>query len=174
MPAIFVTIGNRMSRDVPHHTDTFAIRRATAADAPAILSAHVQAIRQICQTQYTPEQIEAWAGPKKAQDYANAMARGEAMFVAEMDSQIVGFSAIDRDAIKAVYVLPSAQHRGIGAALLAAVEGEARASGVCKVSLESTVNAVSFYKLHGYQRGDDTVHMMRGVPIPCVKMNKTT
>jgi putative acetyltransferase len=161
-----------MSRDIPNPPNAFAIRRATPSDAPAILSAHVQAIRQTCHTHYNAEQIEAWAGPKKAQDYANAMARGEAMFVAEMDSQIVGFAAIDRETIKAVYVLPMAQHRGVGAALLAAVEGEARANGVGNVSLESTVNAVSFYESHGYQRGEDAVHMMRGLPIPCVKMSK--
>lgn len=38
------------------------IRRAQHKDALEIIDSHVRSIREICEKDYTPEQIEAWAG----------------------------------------------------------------------------------------------------------------
>ena len=66
------------------------IRPATEADADGILELHVRAIREICSQKYSPEQIEAWAGPKKRQYYLEPI-RNQRLVVAEQGGRVVGF-----------------------------------------------------------------------------------
>src|SRR5262245_5338587 len=103
----------------------FTIRPATSADAEAICRMHVESIRINCAADYTPEQIEAWAGPKRAEHYVDAMSHGEIMFVAESQEKIVGFAALNGDEIKAVYVSPASIRQGIGRSLLQMIETHA-------------------------------------------------
>ena len=73
---------------------------------------------------------------------------------------------------KAVYVAPGWTGRGVGSALLAAVEGHAAAADVVELHLESSLNAVAFYLARGYGRVRDSIHRMGDVEIPCVTMHK--
>src|SRR5687768_12579402 len=57
-------------------TSPAIIRRATPDDADAITPVHVASIRTLCAKDYTPEQIEAWAGWKSPEKYRAAMAAG--------------------------------------------------------------------------------------------------
>jgi putative acetyltransferase len=150
------------------------IRRATIDDADAICDVHVRSIRGLCAADYTPEQIEAWAGRKKPELYSRAMSEGgETMFVAIDDAgRIVGFAAFKEAEIYGLYVVPEAVGRGAGSALLDAAEAEMRLRGVMLVKFRSTFTAVTFYQRHGYARGDDAVSRMSGVDIPCLWMSK--
>src|SRR4051794_6953448 len=109
---------------------TINIRPATHTDAPAIWAMHVDSIRRSCAKDYTPEQIEAWAGPKKPENYTSALDKGETMFVAEIDHRIVGFGAMRQDKIVGMYITPEFQQRGIGQQLLATLESDARRRGI--------------------------------------------
>jgi len=155
------------------------IRRATVDDADAICDLHIRSIRVLCAADYTPEQIEAWAGPKKPEQYARAMTDdGETMFVATASNagehhHIVGFVAFRATEIYGLYVAPEFVRRGAGAALLAAAEDAMRAAGAKQVRFRSTQTAVTFYTRHGYQCGGDAVSRMGGVEVPCVWMSKT-
>lgn len=133
---------------------------------------HVESIRVNCAADYTPEQIEAWAGPKRPEHYVDAMSHGEVMFVAESDDQIVGFAALNGDEIKAVYVSPRSIRQGIGQSLLQTIETHAIRSGLSRTRLNSTITAIRFYEAHGYTRGEQTIHRMKGVDIPCISMSK--
>jgi putative acetyltransferase len=152
---------------------SFILRPANPADAPALCALHAASIRAHCAQTYTSEQIEAWAGPKRPEHYVAAMARGEIMFVAEIAAQVVGFAALATAEVKAVYVAPGHTRHGIGRALLRAVEDHAAASGAAELRVESTLNGEPFYAAHGYQRVAPAVHEMCGVKIPCVAMRKT-
>ena len=151
------------------------IRRATVDDAEAICDLHVRSIRGLCAGDYTPQQIEAWAGRKQPVLYREAMTDGrETMFVAVGETgHIVGFVAFKASEIYGLYVAPDSVRRGAGSALLATAEAAMRAAGVSEVEFRSTLTAVTFYTRHGYRRGDDAVSRMSGVAIPCVWMTKT-
>src|SRR5687767_13662100 len=71
------------------------IRRATLDDAEALCDLHIRSIRVLCAADYTPQQIEAWAGRKKPELYRQAMTDGgETMFVAVDEREhIIGFVA---------------------------------------------------------------------------------
>jgi ribosomal protein S18 acetylase RimI-like enzyme len=151
----------------------FCIRRATPADAERIWRLHVDAIRRSCAIRYTPEQIEAWTVHKSPEDYLKGLARGESIFVAEAAGAMLGFASSLGSTVLCVYVSPDAQRRGLGAALVGTIEADARRRGVIQLELKSTLNAVEFYRSNGYHIISNTVHVIRGVPIPCVAMAKT-
>jgi len=149
------------------------IRRAVPADAEAITPVHVASIRMLCAKDYTPEQIDAWAGWKSPDTYRAAMAAGEVFFVAEVDGRIVGFSVLHGDEVKAVYLHPDHVGRGIGRRLVEAVESEARACGVAELHLTSTLTSVGFYESCGYTKGAEHQHPVTGgVTLTCVHFTK--
>jgi putative acetyltransferase len=150
----------------------FLIRRATSVDAQEIYHLHIDSIRMICAADYTPEQIKAWADPKQPQDYIDAMANGEIIFVAEESDRLSGFASLFGSEVRAVYVSPAAVRKGVGAALLAAVESKAIDAGLKTLDLRSSLTAVPFYVSQGYVRGNCDVHRMSGVDIPCIRMSK--
>lgn len=78
-------------------------------------------------------------------------AQGEA-YVAEWHGQVVGLGSLRGNVIRRMYVMPDVQGRGIGRALLRALESEAYLQGASEVSLESSLNAVPFYERQGYIR----------------------
>src|SRR5829696_3096532 len=151
------------------------IRPATVDDADEICDLHIRSIRVLCAAEYTAEQIEAWAGRKKAEQYRQAMTDGgETVFVAvDERDRIVGFVAFKGAEIYGLYVAPESVRRGAGSALLDAAEAAMRAAGVAQVRFRSTLTAVTFYTRQGYHCGGDAVSRMSGVAIPCVWMTKT-
>jgi len=151
------------------------VRRATAEDALEICRVHVSSIREVCARDYTSEQISAWAGGKTPEGYVRAMNAGEEMFVALVEKNIVGFGAIDlaKSTIQAVYVHPQAIGKGVGQALLLALEESARKANLDELTLPSSLTARNFYEKNGYIPGEQTTHTLSsGVEIECVPMKK--
>ena len=151
------------------------IRRAAAADAPHIALVHAAAIREVCSEVYPLPQIESWASTKRPERYLEPIASSP-FFVAELDSELVGFSHLDLEAaeVRAVFVRPDQLRRGIGARLLAAVEAAAREAGLERIVLRSSLNAVPFYEAHGFVAGDVTsICLAPGLDLACRSMHKS-
>jgi putative acetyltransferase len=150
----------------------YLIRPGTPEDAEAIWRVRLASIRDLCSADYTPEQIKAWAGRKRPEDYERAIAAGERFWVAVDGEEIVGFSRVSADTLYGLYVAPSRLRRGIGTALLRAAEASARQAGVAELRLGSTLNAEAFYRRQGYAGAGRTSRAMNGVDVPCVRMSK--
>ncbi|MCE7989593.1 MAG: GNAT family N-acetyltransferase [Caldilinea sp. CFX5] len=90
--------------------------------------------------------------------------------VAEVENEVVGFVLATEQispgyaiipegerylAIEDLYVMPALRQQGIGSELLQAVEARARANGIARFLLYSSVKeldaVVQFYRRHGYQ-----------------------
>ena len=71
---------------------------------------------------------------------------------AESPPRVLGFGQLlaPEGLIEAVYVDPDAARRGIGAALVAALEREARARGARTLALDASLNSVPFYRALGF------------------------
>ncbi len=150
------------------------IRKATRKDTAAICRVHRASITRICSSHYAPEHIEVWAGARQPQDYENAV-ENAAFYVAEEAGEVVGLSFLDRDSgeVHAVYVHPDFVRRGVGTALLAALEEEARLCDLSTITLNATLNSVSFYKVRGFSSlGETTNTLPSGVDVPCLRMEK--
>ncbi len=86
-----------------------------------------------------------------------------------------GFSdpAVDAAKIRAFFVHPRFARRGVGGALLARCEAEARAAGYKATELMSTLPGLSFYRSRGYASGQPTsLAVGDGVQIQFVRMTK--
>ncbi len=155
-------------------TGTLAIRPAADDDVDAIWRVHTTAIEATCAGHYPPEVIAEWIARLKPESYRGVVKRG-GVVVAESGSQAVGFAQIDlpHGEIQAVYVSPDAQCHGVGAALLAHLEGLAAAQGLSRVTLKSTLNAERFYASHGWRTiGRDLHKITQQIGLKCIAMEK--
>jgi putative acetyltransferase len=150
------------------------IRRAVLVDAEAIHRVHMASIRGQPRSHYSATQIEAWCGGRSPERYAGSI-QGKVVMVAETDGKVLGFGQLDPATamIEAVYVSPESARRGVGTELLAALEVHAANLGIGLLSVDSSLNAVTFYESAGYTATRHTVHdVSPGVSIPCVAMQK--
>lgn len=160
--------------------DAVVVRRASSGDAEAVCAVHKASVRGLCAGRYSPEQIEAWIGDRRPEHYRHAVTDGgEVMVVAERrgggggGAGIVGFASLQGAEVVAVYVLPAEAGRGTGAALLRAIEREARARGVDRLHLSASLNAVPFYEAMGYRPVHATTFFLPGrIELEAVGMEK--
>ena len=151
------------------------IRRAGQEDCQFIGSVHAAAVRGIRTALYTPEEIQAWAVPKKPESYEESIHSKE-FFVAEEGGVIVGFGVLNQASaeVEAVYVSPEAGRRGIGLAVLRKLEERAGALGLRVLRLNASLNAVPFYERAGYVAQEGSKYRLStGVEIACVPMVKS-
>jgi len=150
------------------------IRPAGIGDAAAIRDVFEASIRGLCAGDYTPAEIESWAGRKREDGVTRAMEEGEAMMVAVApDGRVMGFSSLKGHEVVAVYVHPEAAGAGMGRALLQAVERLARNNGESEVTLDSSITAQDFYLRNGWRPVSRTAKQMSdGCSISCILMRK--
>ena len=83
------------------------IRRAKPEDNDSIGRIHVQAIKEVCASHYTPEEIEAWGKPRNIDHYVESIHSTE-FYVAEENGNLIGFGTLNQASgeVEAVYVVP--------------------------------------------------------------------
>jgi putative acetyltransferase len=150
------------------------IRNALVSDTEAICRVHKSSIRALCAGVYSPEEIEAWIGPRVPKDYEQFL-REAVFLVAEADEVVAAFAILNPTTgeLHALYVHPGHFGEGIGTELLRAVETEARVCRLSVIALNATLNSVSFYEKHGYSsRGAAMNELPGGTELPCVRVEK--
>jgi GNAT superfamily N-acetyltransferase len=132
-----------------------AIRRATLADAEQALLVVRRSITQLCAADHgnDPATLEHWLANKTPEHFAGWLAdESRWLIVAELDGTVRGVGNVARAGqIHLCYVEPGFERRGIGAAILTALEAQASSWGLRELSLESSRDARGFYAHHGYQ-----------------------
>jgi putative acetyltransferase len=150
----------------------FTIRPATPADAEALCALHKDSVRTLCRGAYTAEEIEAWLREREPREFRHAMTQGgETMLVAELKGAVVGFASIKETTLFGLYVDP-VKGRGAGQLLLEAAEDEVRRRGAIVLSLQATLNAVPFYRKHGFMRQDRSTVRRGGRDLAVLDMIK--
>ncbi|MEL6793691.1 MAG: GNAT family N-acetyltransferase, partial [Pseudomonadota bacterium] len=98
-------------------------RQATSADGHELLRVQRRAIHTIDRAFYALRELESWATGLTPEGYGLCIAEGEEIEVAvDGSDRITGFSSRMDGAILGLFVDPSAQGRGLGAALLSRAE----------------------------------------------------
>jgi ribosomal protein S18 acetylase RimI-like enzyme len=150
----------------------FDVRRAVPTDAAILCDLHKASVRALCAGSYSAAQIELWLAPRSADDYRHAMtAGGETVLAATYADRVVGFASTKGAELLGLYVDPKLG-RGAGCRLLAAAEEQARIAGKKVLHLQSTPNAVAFYRKHGYMRGARATVRRGGVELAVLDMHK--
>jgi putative acetyltransferase len=151
------------------------IRAASTNDLEAVARIHRDSILELCKTHYSPEQLADWTSALRPAAYV-ALLSSHHMFVADASGELAGFGVLDPNTglVNATYVSPRAVGRGIGRALLEAMEADAMKGGFGQTCLNATLNAVGFYERLGYvSHGVDRNRLPSGVELPCVSMRKS-
>lgn len=147
------------------------VRPATREDRAALPALHTAAVRAFGPDGYAADEVQAWAkaNDRSPDDYGVDAA--EHFTVAVREDEVAGFGHVVLDAgeVHAVYVHPDHAAHGVGSALLAELEGYARGQGISELTLQSSLNAVGFYKQAGYERVADS-ESPGGLPV--VEMQK--
>lgn len=152
--------------------DTPELRQATDADLPALEQLIETSTRTLLARHYTAAQLEAALGPVFGVD--RQLVRDGTYFVCAQAGEIVacgGWSrraavyggdrsraaadplldpARDAARIRAFFVAPAWERRGLGRRLLAASEAAIRAAGFARIELAATLAGEPLYRAHGY------------------------
>ena len=132
-----------------------SVRLATPADAEVVIAVVRESITRLCVADHRDEPLtlELWLRNKTTKYFLRWIADPDNhLVVAELDSAIGGVACLHRSGeLRLCYVAPGRQRVGIGAALMVAVEAQARAWGLDKLTLNSTTGARPFYEHHGYR-----------------------
>ena len=130
------------------------IRLAAPEDAAAVCQVLCRSITECCQRDHRDEAdtLKAWLGNKQPANVASWIAApANHTLVAEVDGQLAGVALLTQAGkLSLCYVLPEAQGKGVGKALLCGAEAQARAWDIKVVKLHSTATASEFFAHHGY------------------------
>ena len=135
-------------------------RAAETCDAQAAVAVLRRSIIELCVAdhQNDPATLEKWLENKTVEHFHAWLANERnACVITESGAKLNGVGMIGRNGeILLCYVLPEAQGRGFGRAILGALEERAAAWRLQKLRLASTMMARAFYEKHGYvSAGDD-------------------
>jgi N-acetylglutamate synthase-like GNAT family acetyltransferase len=130
------------------------IRQALPPDAPAACALLRRSIAEGCAADHLgkPDILDAWLGNKTPENVATWFATpSNYALLAERDGALQGLALLTQAGKVALcYVEPDALRAGVGRALLAAVEQQARAWCIGKLYLHSPASSSTFFERHGY------------------------
>lgn len=125
------------------------IRSGSADDLENLIALQSHSLKTILADTYTPEQLEALVNSQSS----GRKAALETLFVAEVNGEIVGFSALSETSpyVTGLYVHPTWTRRGIGATLLRSLEAAAIQKRVRVLRVFTSPTIAAFYRSQGYQ-----------------------
>ena len=148
-----------------------SLRAARKGDGEALFEVTRRSVEALVRNHYSPEQIARWMGDRTSAYYEDLIAQGQVV-VAEFKGTVMGFVDSEPGEVTRLFLLPGAAGSGLGRKLLDAGIANARKGHTGPIKVESTINAESFYRRHGFRtvgRGYFS-HGLGGDPIEIVHM----
>jgi len=133
------------------------IRKAHNDDAKAISQVIVAAVRESNSQDYPASVIESVVAnfsPERVID----LLEQRLVFVALLDSEIVGTGALDGHAVRSLFIAPQQQRKGIGQALMGEIEKAALKRGIETLLVPSSLTTESLYARLGYRLLREQLH----------------
>jgi putative acetyltransferase len=125
------------------------VRRATAADAPAVHALRRRAIRESTAGMYEPGAVEAWAESSSEDDVRRKIDTTTA-FVEERGGEVAGWAALEGPVVDQLYVSPDHGGSGVARRLYEAVEDHARAQGLSELTAVASLRAAPVFLALGF------------------------
>jgi GNAT superfamily N-acetyltransferase len=161
----------------------YAIRRCRDNDILAIMTLFYETIHTVNTRDYSPEQISAWApvSPDRMDHagWAGDLAAKYTVVAEGEDGTLLGFANLEAmeglehsGHIDRFFGHKDYQGIGVGSALLAALEGEARRRGMTRLFTEASITAHPFFERRGFRtRAEQTVERF-GIALVNYRMEK--
>lgn len=156
------------------HKKSVIIRSYTIEDAPHLAAIFYNTIHKINCKDYSPEQIEAWA-PTSHLEAAGWIKKWEAIppLVATIDQTVVGFAELeDNGHIDCFYCHHKYQGKGVGSALMQAIENRASRIGNRELFAEVSITARPFFEAKGFRVVREQIVSVRGANLKNFVMKK--
>lgn len=168
------------------------IRRATAADIPALLEMQRCSVDRLVRRDYTREQVDAFLthvgtlDPQVVEDrtYFLAESRGRIAVCGGWSFRAPPFESEEPYSapqapggatayIRSVFVHPDWTRRGLASRIMRHLEAEVAAKAFARIELTATLTGVPLYRRLGYA-GEDWIclRMPNNVLVPSVNMSK--
>lgn len=151
------------------------VRRYQDGDTKHIAHLYYNTIHTVNATDYTKEQLDAWAPSSLVQDYCRWQEKLEKIkpFVALIGDIIVGFAEFESNGhIDCFYVHHAFQSAGIGSALMFEVEKEAADKSISRIYAEVSITAKPFFEAKGFKVVKQQTVQPRGVELINFVMEK--
>ena len=155
------------------------IRRATLHDVDEIIECHRAAVHAIGAEFYSQIILDEWSPPngrERREGTAFRLNDPEELTVVSIDGErIIGFGGVNSSqrVITSICVHPEYGGKGVGKSLLKYLEAIAAKAACSSLSLDSSLNAISFYEANGYKQALLSGHKLSsGYEMACVVMNK--
>jgi putative acetyltransferase len=153
------------------------IRLYKSDDALTLAILFQRAVREVGSRDYTPAQVEAWAGGSVEQRAENLGARlsdGRLALVTEGDDgEVLAFGDLEADGhIDFLYAAPEAVGKGVAAALYDELETAARERSIARLYSEASEAARRLFLKKGFTMLHRRDFDVRGVPIHNYAMEK--
>ena len=140
---------------------------------------HRQALECILKTvevsnspDYLPSVIEYQLQTHYTMDWIRKQMQSRYFIVTLIEGKVVGTGSLDENEIKAVFVDPSYQRRGVGRAMMEELEEYARTIGLKGVLLKSSITPYDFYKRLDYRLVEKLSEELQGDRIVTYLMKK--
>jgi GNAT superfamily N-acetyltransferase len=134
-----------------------AIRPALEVDADEISEVILRALHETNARDYTSEIIERVERSFSPHAVRELIGK-RTVFVATIDSRVVGTASLDGSVVRTVFVSPDFQARGVGKLLMTEIERTARARCIARLAVPSSVTAEAFYARLGFKAVRDSYH----------------
>jgi N-acetylglutamate synthase-like GNAT family acetyltransferase len=145
------------------------IRVAVIDDAKKMKELHDRAVLELCQNDYTIQQLESWINKSSIEKYYLRF-ETQRIFIAEQDGRMLGYVRWypETNELCSLCVEPEFARQGIATSLMAHAEQDAREQNVHQLWLDASLTAVPFYQTLGW----DFVKLSKAGSLDCVRMIK--
>ncbi|MBD3213298.1 MAG: GNAT family N-acetyltransferase [Candidatus Lokiarchaeota archaeon] len=105
-------------------------------------------------SKYYPQNVINFLSKEYSPENLRKMTKKKELLLAIKEEVIIGVAGLEENHIGTVFVSPKYQNQGIGKKLMFFIEKLARKRGFSEVKLNSSINALDFYKRIGYEQGE--------------------
>ena len=129
-----------------------AIRKAKIDDVGVIVELHRKAVEEINSDFYSPKAIKEWLKDISEENVKHQF-QNSSWIVAKTNNKLVGFGqySVDGGEIYQINIDPKYVKQGVGRKLYEHMENTFENRKIEKISLNSTLNAIEFYKKLGFK-----------------------
>ena len=128
------------------------VRPYKPEDTAALARLFTETVHSVNAADYSHEQLAAWAPDPPDMEHWHRRLSERIVFVAEQDSETVGFATFEPDGhLDYIYAQRRFQRQGVGAALLQSIEQEAISRGVTRIFAEVSLTARPFFERVGFR-----------------------
>ncbi|MDN3674909.1 GNAT family N-acetyltransferase [Flavobacterium branchiarum] len=126
-------------------------RTATLSDLKEMQELFIDTIKNVCQKDYNPKQIEVWtSGASNTERWINVI-NTQFVLLAIIENKIVGYGTLkDGNYIDFFYVHKDFQRQGIADKILSKLEIEAKKSNSKIITSDISITAKPFFEKKGF------------------------